>query len=70
MSEVQEHNRTVVAAWLNDLKSVQQRLHVGRSTVFALVASGELRSVKIGRRRLVPESALMEFIDGLQGAVR
>ena len=65
MVEVQEHNKAVMLSRLNDLKAVQQRLNVGRSTVFALVASGELRSVKIGRRRLVPETALVEFIENL-----
>jgi len=42
------------------------QLGVGRSTVFALLASGQLRSVKVGRRRLVPEAAIVEFIDSLQ----
>lgn len=55
-------------ARLHDLKKVGQRLDVGRSTVFALVKSGELRSVKIGNRRLVSESALVEFIDRLEAS--
>ncbi|WP_082695032.1 helix-turn-helix domain-containing protein [Mycobacterium lehmannii] len=53
-------------ARLHDLKKVGRRLDVGRSTVFALVKSGELRSVKIGNRRLVSESALVEFIERLE----
>ncbi|WP_460359033.1 helix-turn-helix domain-containing protein [Mycobacterium sp. ZZG] len=53
-------------ARLHDLNEVQQRLNVGRSTVFALITSGELRSVKIRNRRLVSESALVEFIDRLE----
>lgn len=47
---------------LNQLDDVMARLGVGRSTVFGLLASGRLRSVKIGRRRLVPEQALIDFI--------
>ena len=39
---------------LHAIKDVSERLKVGRSTVFALLASGRLRSVKIGHRRLVP----------------
>jgi excisionase family DNA binding protein len=53
------------AARLNQIEDIMRRLRVGRSTVFGLLASGELRSVKIGRRRLVPESALVDYIAGL-----
>jgi excisionase family DNA binding protein len=53
-------------ARLHDIPSVMDRTKVGRSTVFALIASGELRSVKVGARRLVPESALVEFIEHLE----
>lgn len=41
------------------------RLGVGRTTVFGLIRSGELRSVSIGRRRLVPADAINEFVDAL-----
>lgn len=35
-------------------------LGVGRSSVYAEIATGRLRSVKVGRRRLVPASAIAE----------
>jgi excisionase family DNA binding protein len=41
-------------------------LNVGRSTAYDLIRSGELRSVKIGRRRLVPRDALDSLINRLQ----
>jgi len=41
-------------------------LSVGRSKVFELIESGELRSVKIGRRRLVPSTAIAEYIERLE----
>ena len=52
-------------ARLHDVASAQERLGVGRSKVFALIRSGELRSVQIGARRLVPEQALVDFINKL-----
>jgi excisionase family DNA binding protein len=55
-------------ARLNDIPSVMHRTKVGRSTIFDLIGSGKLRSVKIGARRLVPESALVEFIERLEAA--
>ena len=53
-------------ARLHNIESVMYRLGVGRSTVFALMASGQLRSCKVGRRRLIPESAISDFIDSLE----
>jgi excisionase family DNA binding protein len=37
-------------------------LHVSRSMAYGLVRSGRIRSLDLGRRRLVPRSALAEFI--------
>jgi excisionase family DNA binding protein len=44
------------------------KLDMGRTTVYALMASGELRSVKIGRSRRVPADALAEYVGRLVGA--
>jgi excisionase family DNA binding protein len=38
---------------------------VGRSTLYDLIRSGRLRTVKIGRRRLVPVDALPDCIASL-----
>jgi excisionase family DNA binding protein len=55
-----------VVARLHDIEGVMERLKLGRSTVFSVLASGELRSVKVGRRRLVSESAIVDFINQLE----
>jgi excisionase family DNA binding protein len=49
-------------ARLNNIEQVQTRLGVGRSTVFELIKSKKLRSVLVGRRRLVTEQSLRDFI--------
>lgn len=41
------------------------QLRVSRWTLYNLIRSGRLRTVKIGRRRLVPVAALAECIDTL-----
>lgn len=41
-------------------------LRVSRWTVYNLIRSGQLRTVKIGRRRLVPPAALHECIELLR----
>ena len=45
---------------------VVELLSLSRSRVFELLRSGELRSVKQGRRRLVPWSALLEYVEKLE----
>jgi hypothetical protein len=52
---------------LNDIETTQRKLGgLGRTNVFALLRSGDLRSVKIGRRRFVPDSAIQDYIDRLK----
>ncbi len=44
-----------------------RRLSVGRTTIYELMASGELQSVNIGRSRRVPVSSLSVFVSRLVG---
>ncbi len=44
---------------------VQEMLSVGRTRVFALIASGQLRSVLIGSSRRIPTDSVEEFIQEL-----
>jgi excisionase family DNA binding protein len=43
--------------------AAREVLQLGRTRVYELVASGQIRSIAIGRARRIPESALQEFID-------
>lgn len=40
-------------------------LGCGRTRVFALIGSGDLRSVKLGKSRRIPRSAIDAFIESL-----
>ena len=51
-----------LTAQLHSVDALMKRLSVGRNTVFNLMASGQLRSIKIGRRRVVSENAVRDFI--------
>jgi excisionase family DNA binding protein len=44
-------------------------LGLGRTKVYKLIGSGELRSIKIGSSRRVSATALAEFVAQLDGAV-
>lgn len=39
-------------------------LGLGRSTIYRLLRSGAIRSVKAGRRTVVPADAVAEFLKG------
>jgi|APSaa5957512535_1039671.scaffolds.fasta_scaffold44439_1 excisionase family DNA binding protein len=41
------------------------QLSLSRSTVYELLANGEIRSLKIGRCRRIPQNALAEFVSKL-----
>jgi excisionase family DNA binding protein len=43
---------------------------LSRTTLYAEMASGRLRSVTIGRRRFVPRDAIDDFIAGLPAEYR
>ncbi len=50
---------------------VEARARLGNlshTKIMALIASGELPSVKLGRRRLIRESRLVEFMAALESA--
>lgn len=47
---------------LLDVDEAAAALGVGRSSTYQEISAGRLRSVKVGRRRLVPASAIAERI--------
>ncbi len=47
---------------LLDLKDAQETLSIGRSLLLKLVYAGDIESVKVGGRRLIPASALEDFV--------
>lgn len=44
------------------VKEVAGRLSIGRTTVYELIARGDLPAIRIGRARRIPASALDRFI--------
>jgi excisionase family DNA binding protein len=50
------------------VEQAASRLNVGRSTAYALILSGRLESVTVGRLRRVPADSVDAFVDALRGA--
>jgi excisionase family DNA binding protein len=47
------------------IKQAIYELGISRTALYELIEDGRLKTVKIGRRRLVPIEAIEEFIAGL-----
>jgi excisionase family DNA binding protein len=43
---------------------------IGRTEMYARLATGEIESVKVGRRRIVPADALREWLDQLRATAK
>ncbi len=47
---------------LLDVTAAARQLGIGRSALYGELAAGRLRSMKVGRRRLVPSGAIAEYV--------
>lgn len=53
---------------VDSIEDTAARLNVSRTTIYELISSGRLRSVKLGKRRLVPRDAQRELLASLPAA--
>ena len=44
------------------VEDIMAMLHIGRTTVYELLKSGTLYSVKIGKKYIVPKQSVVNFI--------
>ena len=49
-------------ASLLSIKETEEALNLGHTKVCELIADGDIKSIKVGRRRLIPPTAIEEFI--------
>jgi excisionase family DNA binding protein len=47
------------------VEQAAERLGIGRTTTYALIKSGGLESITVGRLRRVPETAVTDYINKL-----
>ena len=52
------------------IRDAMRILSMSCSTIFEQIRAGQLRSVKQGRTRLIPETAIREYIELLESEVR
>ncbi|HYP45310.1 MAG TPA: helix-turn-helix domain-containing protein [Propionibacteriaceae bacterium] len=63
-----ESQSSVVVPLLYDVDEAARALRLSRTVMYELIRSKQLRTVKLGRRRLVPVSALVEYVNSLLSA--
>ena len=54
-----EHHSEPLA---NQIPDVCRRLGIGRTLLYKIIKSGQIHTIKIGNRTLVPESELRRFV--------
>jgi excisionase family DNA binding protein len=47
------------------VEQAAQRLSIGRTTTYALIKTGQLESITVGRLRRVPDTAVTDYINRL-----
>lgn len=45
------------------IEDAMQATGLGRTTIFELLRSGQLESIKVGRRRIIPADAVRAYFD-------
>lgn len=53
---------TTTAPLAHPVPAACARLGVSRTTLYALIGAGQLRSFKVGAKTLIPESDLRKFV--------
>ena len=56
-------NGSPEAPLLLSVRDVASRLGIGINTTYKFVREGRIRSISVGRRRLIPLSELQDFIE-------
>ena len=47
----------------NTIPEACRRLSIGKTTLYQLMTTGEIKAIKVGTRTLIPETELQRFIE-------
>lgn len=66
---MKDKTRPDIPAVLYRVDEAADAMRLSRTAIYELIRSGQLRTVKLGRRRLVPVEALTEYVSTAMGQV-
>ncbi len=46
-----------------DIDDLQKMLKIGRSSAYEIVKTGRIKTVKIGKRYIIPKQSVIEFLN-------
>ena len=67
-SEVADSPEVAEPADLLTVEEAARRLRIGRTTLYGLISTGQIETVTIGRRRLVPPECVAAYVTALRAA--
>ena len=45
------------------VEDLQNMLHIGRNTAYGILKDGAIRTIKIGKKYIIPKQSVIEFIN-------
>ncbi|SDS18305.1 helix-turn-helix domain-containing protein [Actinopolymorpha singaporensis] len=67
--EGKDHKVTVPVTFLLTAEETAQALRISRTSVYELIKTGQLDSVRIGRRRRISVAAIERYVAGLANSI-
>lgn len=47
------------------IAQLQEMLHIGRNTAYGILKDGTIKSVKLGKRYIIPKTGVIDFINSI-----
>ena len=47
------------------VEQIMEMLHIGKNAAYSLLKSGEIRTIRIGRRYIIPKQSIITYISSI-----
>lgn len=45
------------------IDDLQEMLHIGRNVAYSLLKEGKIKTIKVGKRYIIPKSSVIDFLN-------